>query len=93
MKNKKIILITAALLLVTLALVSLVSCGNMSMGFGNFTYKKIHIMNYDGTGVCATVEKWYDNETGVEVKTTEYGSMYLSEGTYILIEEKCPYCD
>ena len=83
----------AAIILAGALLFTLVSCGNMSMGLGNYTYSKSHIMNYDGSGVCATVEKWYDNETGVEVKTTEYGSMYLSEGTYILIEERCPYCD
>ena len=83
----------AAIILATALLLALTSCGNMSMGLGNYTYSKIHIMNYDGSGVCATVEKWYDNETGVEVLTKEYGSMYLSEGTYILIEERCPYCD
>lgn len=67
---------------------------NMSMGLGNFSYNHVHITdNIDGR--CATVEKWYDNESGIEVKTTEYGSLFLSEGTYILVGEthKCPYCN
>ena len=83
----------ATIILVAALLLAHTACGNMSMGLGNYTYSKIHIMNYDGSGVCATVEKWYDTETGVEVLTKEYGSMYLSEGTYIMLEDKCPYCN
>ena len=64
MKTRKIIRIIALLVLAAISLAALVSCGNMSMGFGNFNYGKVHIMNYDGSGSCATVEKWYDNESG-----------------------------
>ena len=42
---------------------------------------------------CFTIEKWYDNETGIEVKTKEAGSLCLSEGTYFLISDDCPFCD
>lgn len=70
----------------------LVSC-NMSMGFGNFTFDHVHIYSYSGTGVDATVIKWYDNDTGIEVLTEEYGSMFLSEGTYFLYNRKCPLCE
>lgn len=68
-------------------------CGNMSLGLGNFTFTHIHFSDAI-EGHCATIEKWYDSETGIEVKTTEYGSMYLSEGSYILFTggDKCPYC-
>ena len=68
-------------------------CGNMSLGLGNFTFTHIHFSDAI-EGHCATIEKWYDNETGIEVKTTEYGSMYLSEGSYTLFTDgsKCPYC-
>lgn len=87
---KRITLIIAALALT----LGLTGCGNMSYGPGAYTFKHIHfsdtIDNY-----CGTVEKWYDNETGIEVKTKEYGSMYLSEGSYIMFSDgdKCPYCN
>lgn len=81
------------LLLVVLMLVaSLCSCGNYSAGFGNYTYNKIHIDTYHFSG-CYTVEKWYESESGIEVMTAEVGSIFASEGTYILVEDKCPICD
>lgn len=42
---------------------------------------------------CLTVESWHDNTTGIEIKTKECGSMFLSEGTYILLEDTCLFCD
>lgn len=85
--------LTILILAIVLILVSLVGCGNMSMGAGNYTFEHVHFS--DGvSGHCATVESWHDNEVGVEVKTTEYGSLYLSEGSYNLLTDgnKCPYC-
>lgn len=42
----------------------------------------------------ATIEKWWESGSGIEVKTTEFGSVFLSEGTYILISDPrdCPFC-
>ena len=87
MKKKFIVMIMAVLMLATL----LAGCGNMSMGFGNFTFEKIHVDTHNYSG-CFTVEKWYDNASGIEVKTKEAGSMYLAEGMYMLIEDECPFC-
>lgn len=87
MKKLFLLLIT----LLTCALM-LASCGNYSAGLGNYTYKKIHIDTHHFSG-CCEVEKWYESENGVEVLTKEYGSIFVSEGTYILIGEKCPICD
>ena len=70
---------------------TLIGCGNMSIGFGNFTFDKVHVDTYHNN-CCFTIEKWYDNKTGIEVKTKEAGSMYLSEGQYMLIEGDCPFC-
>lgn len=84
---KRIIAIVLSVLLV----MSLCACGNMSLGIGNYEFRKIHIDTHSYSG-CLTVEKWYDNETGIEVKTTEYGALYLSEGQYILVEDNCPIC-
>ena len=81
----KILCLIAAMLVF---MVGLTGCGNMSMGIGNYSFQKVHV-----NGQCFTVEKWYDNETGIEVKTKEAGAMYLSEGSgYILIQEHCPWC-
>lgn len=72
----------------------LVGCGNMALGMGNFTYKKVHVDTHNYSG-CLTIEKWHDNSAGIEVETEEAGSIFLSEGTYILLEgdEGCPFCD
>ena len=88
---KRIICIILALVVM---LCVLTSCGNMSMGFGNYTFTHIHFTDMI-KGHCATVEKWYDSEGGIEVMTTEYGSMFLSEGSYILFgsDTHCPYCN
>lgn len=90
MRYSKIIILTVAIAVLA---VFLCSCGNMSMGMGSYTFEHIHFSDAI-EGKCATVEKWYDNETGIEVKTKEYGAMYLSEGSYQLISNsnKCPYC-
>lgn len=87
---KKIVAIFLSVLLV-LSMFCLTACGNMSLGFGNFDFEKVHVDTYHYNG-CFTVEKWYDNETGIEVKTKEVGALYLSEGQYVLIEDECPFC-
>lgn len=87
MKKKIIGVIMAVAMVATMT-----GCGNMSLGFGNFTYEKIHVDTYHYSG-CFTVEKWYDNSEGIEVLTEEAGSMYFAEGMYMLIEEDCPFCD
>lgn len=65
------------------------SC-NMSCGLGNFNFNKIHCIT---TNECYTIKSWRNNEMGIEVNTKEYGSLYFSEGTYIMIEDECPICD
>lgn len=81
------------IILVLTLLLTITSCGNMSLGLGNFTFRHVHFTDML-SGYCATVEKWHDNEQGIEVVTTEYGAMFLSEGSYILFENtaQCPYC-
>ena len=68
-----------------------VSCGNMNLGFGNYTFNGVHIETYHNTA-CYSVETWTNAETGIEVKTKEAGTLFLSEGTYILYENTCPIC-
>ena len=85
--KKKII----ALLLSVAVICCILSGCNMSIGLGNFTFRKIHVDTHNFSG-CFTVEKWYDNSSGIEVKTKEAGHMYFAEGMYMLIEDECPFC-
>lgn len=85
--------ITAVLMVLVFA-ASLCGCGNRAWDPGNYEFKKVHIDTYNHSG-CLTVEKWYEDEKGIgiEVKTKEAGALFLSEGTYILIEKDCPFCN
>ena len=77
---------------VILMLLMFAGCGNMAIiDPGNYSYRHVHFSD-KVEGYCATVEKWHDNDSGIEVKTREFGSLFLSEGTYILFEDDCPYC-
>ena len=95
MKNKTNNMKTIILICISIIIlmITLTSCGNQGIGFGNFDFKHIHIGDGD-TGYCATVTKWYEGSTGIEVVTKEYGAIFCSEGTYLLFENnKCPFCN
>ena len=85
--------IFAIIISIILLMAVFTGCGNMSFGFGNFNYEKVHVDTYHYSG-CFTIVKWYDCETGIEVLTEEAGSIFLSEGTYMLLEghKDCPFC-
>ena len=85
MKRKAIIAALAAVLAITLS-----GC-NMSVGLGNYNFRKIHVDTHNYSG-CFTIEKWYNDASGIEVKTEEAGFMYFAEGMYVLIEDECPFC-
>ena len=87
---KKIVCI----LLVLMMVLCLCACGNENLGFGNYNWKHIHFSDAV-EGHCATISSWHNNETGIEVHTMECGSMFLSEGSYILFENasNCPFCE
>lgn len=89
---KKIITSILAILMVILLLTVATGC-NRSLGFGNYNFKKIHIFTHDGNDLCLTIEKWYEHDIGIEVKTKECGALWLSEGTYMLCSGECPICE
>lgn len=85
------VLITS--LLLTLPLL-LSSCGNRAiLDPGNFHFRHVHASNYL-EGHCWDIDKWWDNDSGIEVRTLDGDGLFLSEGTYQLFESKemCPYC-
>ncbi len=84
---KKIIITSITALTIVAALTG---C-NMSLGPGNYNFRKIHVDTHNYSG-CFTIEKWYNDASGIEVKTKESGSMYFAEGMYMLIEDNCPFC-
>ena len=87
---KKVIAIICLLVTITM---TLVGCGNENWGFGNYTFRHVHISDSVG-GHCAEVNSWHDNERGIELHTKEFGNIYCSEGTYFLFEDQsgCPFC-
>ena len=79
-----------SLIMLLLIGITLSSCGNRNyFDFEHDTYKHIHCLS---TGKCYNITGWKNNEIGVKVSTT-YGNLYFSEGTYILVEDKCPICN
>lgn len=91
MAMKKMIMTIAA---IVGASICMTGCGNMAvLDPGNYNFTHLHTDTYHKP-MCFTIEKWWDNSTGIEVKTSECGTLYFSEGDYILIENgtNCPYC-
>lgn len=82
-------------ILIALAMV-LSGCGNASLVSVHATYQKVHVDTPHFNG-CLTVERWYlsENDTGFECDTLEAGNVWLSEGTYILLDgtKPCPFCN
>ena len=79
--------------LVVIMMLVLCGFGNKGIGFGNYTFTHIHISD-TVEGYCAEVKKWYNSEIGIEALTEEFGSLFCSEGTYLLFEDGgvCPFC-
>ena len=86
---KRVIAIIALVLIMVLCFCG---CGNMSLGLGNHEFNKVHVDTYHYSG-CLEVKKWYDSENGIEVRTEDGESLFLSEGTYMLVEDECPFCE
>lgn len=74
-----------------LLLVCSVGCGNRVYVRDNHEYSRIHVgtSNYVD---CFEVDKYFMEDTGIGVTTTDGDVMWLSVGTYILVEDECPIC-
>ena len=88
---KKIISIILFLTILFVFCAMASSC-NVSVGPGSYSFKKVHICA-GGVNKCIEISKWHDNEVGVEVYSETYGALFFSEGTYILVGDKCPICN
>ncbi len=88
---KKVMKPILASMLIAIMVVTFVGCSNVSLGIGSLEFNKVHVDTYHYSG-CLEVDKWYETSTGVEIKTEDGESIFLSEGTYIMIEDECPFC-
>lgn len=87
--------IFALFLMMGLVVICFTGCGNKAiLDPGNFSFTHVH-MSDNVEGHCCEMDKWWDNESGIEVRLTDGSGIYLSEGTYQLFETKsaCPYCN
>lgn len=83
----------ACVIVCVLILAGLIGCGNMSFGPGNFNFTGVHCADLSGNVQDLKIIKWHNDETGIEVLTEEAGSLFISEGLYILFEKQCPLCE
>jgi hypothetical protein len=89
---KKIFVLACILVLTVLCCVS---CGNKAIfDPGSFSFKHVHISDHT-EGHCLEIDKWWDGDSGIEVRMTNGKGVFLSEGTYQLFESSasCPYCN
>ncbi len=89
---KKFFILCVALLLL---IACLTSCGNRAiLDPGNFKFTHVHMSDHV-KGHCYEIDKWWDDDSGIEVRTVDGNGIFLSEGTYQLFESKtsCPYCN
>lgn len=84
------------LMIVVVLLTCMCSCGNKAfLDPGNFSFKHVHVSD-NIEGHCFNIDKWWDNESGIEVRREDNGEgVFCSEGTYQLYESSssCPYCN
>ena len=80
-----------SILIVFTALIFSGCKSNMSIGFGNFNFTRVHF-SVGNIECCEEISSWHENEIGCEVELKNGNHLYLSEGTYILIESECPIC-
>lgn len=86
---KKIIIF----IITVFTVLTLAACGNVSLGRGNYSFHGCHLQIGDLYRDVSVIN-WHDSEgAGVEIKTDDYGSIFASEGTYIMYEGAiCPIC-
>ena len=87
---KKVFYFVMAIVVLVAFVLAMSSC-NMGL-VGKFTYRGIHPTTHDGRFACLKVDKWYESDTGIEVKTESGESIFASEGTYIMFKDVCPIC-
>lgn len=87
---KRILSIICISILAITMMFGLGSCGNQRLfDIEADVYNYIHDV-YNGK--CYAITSWKNNNIGIKVVTRDYGNLYFSEGTYILVSNYCPIC-
>jgi len=78
-----------ALLLLPLLMLS--GC-NQEIGFGNYSFRGIHLYDAPNGVYDYEIASWHDDDEGCEAKLKDGNSIFVSEGKYMLYEDYCPIC-
>ena len=83
--------LVVSIVLLFVCIITLVGCGNRR--YFDFEFDGYGYIHCIPDGRCYKIKSWKDNEVGIKVETEDYGVLFFSEGTYILVEKKCPICN
>ena len=80
-------------LLLLIASLSLTGC-NYNVGFGSYSFHYVHIQMYNTEQPThLKIKSWKDDDGGIEIKTENYGTILLGDGTYMMYDnDECPIC-
>lgn len=72
----------------------LTGCNEQVVGWGSLKFTKVHIqMLGQPEPVHLLVSSWRNDDGGIELKTKNYGTILVGDGTYIAYDvEECPIC-
>lgn len=77
---------------VLVSALSLTGC-NMNLGFGSYSFRKVHVQMYGSEPTHFKVKSWMADAGGIELKLENHGAVLLGDGTYMLYDtEDCPIC-
>ena len=81
-------------LLLSVACLTLSGCNEQVVGWGNLSFHYAHIQMMGQAGsVHLKIESWRNDDGGIELKTENYGTIIVGDGTYMLYDvEECPIC-
>lgn len=66
---------------------------NQDLGWGSYSFHRVHIQMYNGEPVHLEVDTWMSDTGGIELRTKKYGNILLGDGTYMMYDTvECPIC-
>ena len=84
------------LLFVFLSIMALVltGCNEQVVGWGSLSFHYVHIqMLGQPNPIHLKITSWRNDDGGIELKTENYGTILVGDGTYIAYDvEECPIC-
>ena len=70
------------------------SACNRQIGWGSYSFHHVHVqMHGMSEAIHLEIVSWKDDEGGIELKTKNYGTILLGDGTYMMYDvDDCPIC-